>query len=225
MRRSTIAALAVVLVASAVGTAKGQMRITEWMYSGAGGNEFIEFTNIGNTPIDMAGWSFDDADQTPGSVDLSAFGIVNPYESVILTEATDTDFRTAWGLPGTVDVIGGNTNNLGRNDEINLYDNGSALVDRLTFGDQTFPGTIRTQNKSGNPNSLAALGPGVNDPAQWQLSVNGDAYGSYFSIAPAADDLANPGSFTLVPEPSSLLLAGVAGLGTLLAVWRRRRTS
>jgi predicted extracellular nuclease len=129
----------------------GNIQITEFMYDGVNG-EFVEFTNIGTAPVDMTGWSFDDDSRTPGSFDLSAFGIVQPGESVILTEATADAFRLAWSLPSTVKVIGGlgGSNNLGRNDEINLYDSSGNLVDRLTYGDSiTAPGTIRTQNRSG----------------------------------------------------------------------------
>jgi len=127
----------------------GRMQITEFMYQGANG-EFIEFTNVGTAPVDMTGWSFDDDSRTAGSFDLSAFGIVQPGESVILTEVTATAFRAAWGLDASVKVIGGlaGGNNLGRNDEINLYDASGNLVDRLSYGDQNFPGTPRTQGFS-----------------------------------------------------------------------------
>ena len=52
---------------------KSQMRITEFMYSGASG-EFVEFTNVGHVAINMTGWSFDDATRNPGAHDLSGFG-------------------------------------------------------------------------------------------------------------------------------------------------------
>ena len=32
--------------------------------------EFIELMNIGNTPIDMTGWSFDDSSRTAGSFSI-----------------------------------------------------------------------------------------------------------------------------------------------------------
>jgi predicted extracellular nuclease len=194
-------------------TAGPMMRITEWMYAPTGTlGEFVEFTNVSTSSIDMTGWSFDDDSRTPGSQDLSAYGTVAPGESVILTDQPASDFRTAWGLSASIKVIGDNTNNLGRNDEINLYDGTNALVDRLTYGDQTFAGTIRTQTKSGNPISLAALG--ANNPAQWVLSSNGDAYGSYVAGGMNAGDLGNPGVFTLyqVPEPTSLGLLAIAAL-------------
>jgi predicted extracellular nuclease len=202
---------AIVVVGLIAGTAQAEMFITEWMYN-PGPWEFIEFTNVGPGSVDMTGWSYDDADRTPGAVDLSDFGIVAAGESVVLTEAaTAADFRTEFLLPATVKVIAGNTNNLGRSDEINLYDNNDLLVDRLTYGDQTFPGTIRTQNPSGVPISHFALG--TNDVSLWKLSALGDEYGSYLS---ESFMLANPGTYTaIVPEPGAMLLmvVGVAGLG------------
>ncbi len=74
--------------------ADAQMRITEYMYAGVNG-EFIEFTNVGAAPIDMTGWSFDDDSAIPGTVFLTAFGVVNPGESVILTESPAALFIAA----------------------------------------------------------------------------------------------------------------------------------
>lgn len=201
MRSFVLAAL----MLCTVGVASAQMRITEWSYQGANG-EFVEFTNVGATPIDMTGWSFDDDSRTPGSQSLSTFGTVNPGVSVVLTDATAAAFIAAWNLTG-IAVIGGSTNNLGRNDEINLYDNGGVLIDRLTFGDQNIPGTIRTQNVSGVPSTPAALG--ANNVAQWQLSAVGDSFGSRRSTG---NDLGSPGFYS-IPEPSSLSLLALATLG------------
>ncbi len=168
----------------------GLMRITEYMYSGANG-EFVEFTNVGSAPVDMTGWSFDDADRTPGAQSLTAFGIVQPGESVILTEAGASAFRSAWNLCNGIKIIGGLTNNLGREDEINLYNNANNLVDRITFGDQTFsPGSIRTQNRSGWVN-LAGLGN--NTITQWTLSSVADVEASFTS---SGGDIGSPGKST-----------------------------
>jgi predicted extracellular nuclease len=220
-----------VLTASAVLLLTGdavhaQIRITEWMYNGATPTtaigEFVELTNIGGTSIDMTGWSFDDDTRTPGSQPLGSFGVVASHESVLLTDMTATQFRSAWGLSASVKVIGNNSNNLSRNDEINIYDASNALVDRLTYGDQNFPGTIRTQFVSGDPKTLAALG--ANDPSQWKLSVNGDSYGSHVATT---GDLGNPGVFTLlpVPEPSTIgmMLMGIAAMGFCARRRVRRR--
>lgn len=207
MKMQCVAASAALMLATFASAARAEMRITEWAYS-AGSGEYIEFTNVGNAAVDMTGWSFDDDSQTPGVFSLSDFGLVAPGESVVITESSEAAFRTSWALAPAIKVLGGYTNNLGRNDEINLFNSGSALADRLTFGDQTFPGTIRTQNVSGNPSILAALG--VNDVAQWQLSFAGDAYGSYLS---SFGDIGNPGIGTyVVPEPSAVVLMVLGGL-------------
>lgn len=217
----TLAAGAALLAVA--GAANAQMRITEWMYQGAN-LEFIEFTNVGNAPIDMTGWSYDDDSRAPGSTPLSAFGIVAPGESVLLVESTAAAFRTAWNLPASIKIIGEFTNNLGRNDEINLYNASNDLVDRLTYGDQAFPGSIRTQNISGVPVSLAALG--ANDVYQWGFA-NGVPGGGPFDLSGVAGangflvstggDIGNPGYF--IPAPGAFAIAGLAGF----AASRRRR--
>ncbi len=183
-----------VTVSGSVLPSPGIMRITEWMYTGANG-EFVEFTNVGGSPVDMTGWSFDDNSRVPGSVDLSAFGIVQPGESVILTEAAATAFRTSWNLCNAVKVIGGlsGSNNLGRNDEINLYDADGNLVDRLTYNDQGAPPVNgpRTQNASAWATAVAL---GNNTANLWVLSTTGDAEGSYTSTG---GDVGSPGKSTL----------------------------
>ena len=211
------AALAAGLLSQA---ASAQVYVTEWMYNGNGKTgEYIEFTNLGASAVDFTGWSFDDADRTPGAVNLSLFGMVAPGQSVILTEAAPDTFRSTWGLSSATKVIGNNTNNLGRSDEINLYDAANALVDRLTYGDQDFPGSLRAQNVSGNPSSLSLLGSPF-DPSGWVAAVVGDAYGSHLEIGNSAGnvDVGNPGYFALaaapVPLPAAawLMLSGIAGL-------------
>jgi hypothetical protein len=170
----------------------GGMRITEWMYSGAAG-EFIEFTNRSAASIDMTGWSFDDEHAAPGAFDLSAFGVVLPGESVVLTDVAAETFRATWGLPPTVKIIGGlgliTGNNLSRNDQINLYDSGGTLIDRFSYGDEAFPGTIRAQDLSGQ---TCGQSIGQNDAAAWELSFIGDAYGSF---AASTGNIGTPGSY------------------------------
>lgn len=196
--------------------ASGGMRITEWMYSGTSG-EFVEFTNVSDAPIDLAGWSFDDDHEVAGSFDLGALGVVQPHESVVITEAAAGAFRTAWGLGPEAKVLGGlgtaGGNNLARNDEINLYDASDVLVDRLTFGDQTIAGSIRTQNVSGQ---ACCQSIGQNEATAWVLSVLGDGFGSR---AATTGEVGSPGVYststcsgcsnTSVP----VVAAGVLSLG------------
>jgi predicted extracellular nuclease len=217
--KSLAVALGTALALSAASAAQAGMQITEWMYDGS---EFIEFTNVGNTSVNMTGWSFDDDSRVAGTVSLSAFGIVAPGESVILAEASAANFRTAWNLAASVDVIGGNSTNLGRNDEINLYDNTNTLVDRLTYGDQSYSGSARAQGKSVSIPLADLAFTTVRTIAQgWVLASNADSFGSYTSIAPSSGNIGNPGKYLpftptpVVPEPASLGLLTVLGLGFL----------
>lgn len=166
------------------------MRITEYQYNGS---EFVEFTNIGATNIDMTGWSFSDNHRIAGDISLSSFGVVNAGESVILSEVAATAFRTTWNLCAGIKVIGSNSQNLGRADEINLYDNNSALIDRLTFDDQgTTPlGGPRTDTKSA---WVPAAAMGTNTHNQWIASTAADAEGSY--VATSGGYIASPGKST-----------------------------
>ncbi|MEX0877008.1 MAG: CotH kinase family protein [Phycisphaerales bacterium] len=194
-------ASALLLVTSLVPSSGADVIITEWVYSGSGG-EFVEFTNTGPAPVDLTGWSFDDDSRLPGGFDLSAFGIVMPGESVVMTEDPAQDFRSTWGLDPEVKVIGDlgsvSGGNLGRNDEINLFDELGQLVDRLTYGDEDFPGSIRAQEASGNPGTGPSLGS--NNVYDWVLSTAGDAQDSSVSTA---CDIGNPGRFT-APASGSL---------------------
>jgi uncharacterized protein YjiK len=178
------------------------IQITEYSYSSVNG-EFVEFTNTGTSTVDMTGWSFDDSSRIAGSFSLSSFGSVKAGESVIITESDATAFRTAWGLSSTtVKILGGSalakvTNGvtatsdqaLQRADELNLYDNNGALIDRLTYDDATIAGSPRTQNVSAytDPANL-----GKNDASKWKLSTVGDIQGGKTSVT--GGDIGSPGS-------------------------------
>jgi predicted extracellular nuclease len=211
------ALLAATLTVAAAGHASAaSVSITEWLYDGNGG-EFVEFTNTSGATIDFTGWRYDDDSRSYGAgFDLSGFGLVAAGESVLISEVDANTFRTQWNLDASVKVLGGYTNNLGRNDEINLFDSAGTLIDRLTYGDQDFPGTIRTQRVSGSPVSADALGS--NDISLWVLSSVGDAHGSYLSLV---GDIGNPGQASAVPLPAAawFFLSGLAGLA---GVARRR---
>jgi predicted extracellular nuclease len=186
------------------------VRITEFMYKGEGSpGEFVEFTNLGTTAVDMTGWSEDDSTRTPNKSghSLSAFGVVQSGQSVIFTEAAPDAFRAAWGLSDSVKVIGPYSNdNLGNGDEINLYDNTGSLIDRLTYGSDP-----RTDGVSAVPTSASVIG--ANNIAGWILSQNG-VDGAYAALG---GDIGSPGysSFAPVPLPAAawLLLSGFGAFG------------
>jgi hypothetical protein len=207
-----------VTLAASISVASANVRITEWQYNGT---EFVELTNLGAAPVSLTGWSFDDDSRLAGTFSLSGLGTLAPGQSGIMAELDATAFRARFPLmPASVPVVGGNTANLGRNDEINIFDASNALVDRLKYNDQdaTNP-TVRTDINSGNPTTLSEALLGGTDnaiAANWVLSASGDSYGSFASTT---GGFANPGVF-VVPEPASLTALALAGS---FAMGRRRR--
>lgn len=218
----TVSALAVATVASS------QVRITEWMYDGSSftyagasqGGEFFEITNVGPTAVSLAGWKYDDDSRDPSvGLDLSSFGTLARGESAIVAEASADAFRSFWSLSASVKMIGSNAINLGRADEINLFEASGALVDRLTYADNATPANgPRTQNASGN----VALADAASDLAtNAALSTVGDVYGSYRTgVANNGTTfyVGNPGKYAPVPEPASMLALGIGAV----ALTRRR---
>ncbi len=203
MSKKFIAVQALVCL-SVASMAVADMRITEWMYKGEGA-EFIEFTNMGNVSVDMTGWKFADSHHPaddPSYFDLSAFGMVAPGESVVLTEATAEDFRIYWSLDAGVKIVEllGDASfdpnagqNIGGSDTLNLLDNSLTVIDVLVYEKDT----IEANGFSANPATSAAIG--ANDDSLWVLSNVGDSFGSYSSIV---GDVGNPGDY--VPEPATL---------------------
>src|SRR5262245_1038497 len=192
------------------------IRITEWMYNGVNGNEFIELTNVGDLPQDMTGWSFSDNTELPGNVSLTPLGTLMPGVSALIVERSGEEFRAAWNLGVNIMILGSNSQNLGRADEINVYDPTTQLVDRLLYNDATGQGP-RTLDVSGNI-PLAALG--LNNPSAAVLSLVGDVYGS---IRSSDGDVGNPGHYSSIPEPAGAPLA--LGAVAVLALLRRRRVA
>jgi predicted extracellular nuclease/alpha-tubulin suppressor-like RCC1 family protein len=202
------------------GAATAQISVTEWMYDGAGG-EFVELTNIGTEPVDMTGWRYDDDSADPAiGFDLSGFATVLPGQSVVLTQADPTAFRSDWGLCADAGVIGPYTNNLGRNDQINIFDAEGVLVDVLTFGDETFPGSIRTTGASGK---VSLTGLGADDVYEWTLAAVGDGEGSLASLGGAVGSPARSthGGFDACapagPAPVVLLAQDWTDIGQITA--------
>jgi len=185
-------AIGLVAVPTAALAADSDIRITEWEYNGS---EFIEATNLGDAPVDLSGWSFSDSGRTPGDLPLDALGSIAAGESFLISEDSAADFRAEWGLAETVKVLGDNGVNLGRGDEINLYDAADELVDRLTYDDEAGDGdpakAVRTHEHSA---WLPESAIGQNTASAAVLSTVGDAEGSWASLG---GHVGSPGTSSL----------------------------
>ena len=169
------------------------IRITELSYQlrDFGEAEFVELTNVGTSPVNLAGWSFDDVDGVIGAFDLSGFGVVAPGESVIITDVTPAAFRAYFGLAPSVKVVGGSTQGLGNGDQVNIWDDAGVLVDRLTYDD-----TPRSRDNSVVPAAIADVGANLYD--NWQLSSAANDPGSVTvdQIAGGPTSIGSPGAST-----------------------------
>jgi len=182
-RRTELGALDVMF-----GWGETGVKVTEYLYSGNDG-EYFELTNTGATPVDLTGWSMDDQSGVPGTFDLSPVGVLDPGESAVVCQGLPADFEVSWGLSG-VTVVGPNViAPIGRNDQINVYDAAGVLVERITYGDEDFPGSPRAKEFSATPCSGAV---GLDDVYGWQLGVDGDALGS---VTSTGGDVGSPGTF------------------------------
>ena len=225
---------AVVFRCAAVNSAGASIRITEFMSEGQGltgpgtganrQREFFELTNLGDTAVDISGWSYNDNNANDPLNFGDSFGLVAPHESIILTQMVPADFRSYWGLNASVRIYSfGNLSNLGNADTINIYNsatqNAGTLVDSLAYTSDLRGSGISRNRPYG--------GDGQSPNSAWVDSKVGDAFGSYLAPNPIFPpgveyiDLANPGVYA-VPEPSTIAL-GVVGVATLIAGVARRR--
>ncbi|HUO09876.1 MAG TPA: lamin tail domain-containing protein [Phycisphaerae bacterium] len=218
MRKAFRTAALIAVLSFTASHAFANIYITEFC-SDTGNNEhfeFVEFTNLGSSPVDMTGWSEDDSNATPNKSNhsLSGLGTLAPGQSGIFTEATPATFRTYWGLAATVPVVGPYTNdNLSTTaDSVTLFDSTGTLVDRLDYS-TTNGGSADMVTRNA---PLAALGK--NDNSLWVNSTIGDAFGSFHAPQKYAI-IGNPGSYSL-PEPASLATLTAAAL---LLVRRKTR--
>lgn len=97
------------------------LTITEWMYSPAGSSgEFVEITNLGDSPVDLAGWSFDDDSRTAGTVALDGLGTL---------AAGDGGEDVADWTDVHINEVSSDNDDTPVGDAIELYNSGGADVD------------------------------------------------------------------------------------------------
>jgi hypothetical protein len=186
-----------VVASSAHADAGAAIRITEFAYGGkaagaAGGDgEYVELTNVGDASQDLTGWTYDNSAASPGTgLSLSGLGTVAPGESVIVSDLSDVEFRTEWGLKTSVKVLSNgktHTLNSGPN-AIHVYDNGGAEVDSVSY-----PNGFETAKGQSAWVDAAHVGAKA-DTTGWTISSADDGEGSWTSVG---GGVGSPGASTL----------------------------
>jgi hypothetical protein len=218
-----IAILAALVAASA--SANAQLKVTEVSYKGLFG-EYIEVTNTGSALIasQTDDYSYDDSGATVGKVPFPAVALAN-NQCVIITEVSSAIFNLAWYTEPTSDpvianapvIIGNCTDNLGRADTINIFNN-STLQDRVSYNDErlvsgvAIPNGPRTEDVSAVPvtgwdftetDMTPYVSGATNNPASyradWKLSNTAAVATKWQSGNPAQSagsaPIGNPGVF------------------------------
>ena len=195
---TTLAALAAVTVAA---QAAPQIKVTEIMYTGLFG-EFVEITNTGDAAEDMTGWSFSDNSRTPDETSIAGIGTLDAGEVAVITEVSDAIFIQAWYTePGKTalaasNIVENNVANLGRSDEVNIYNASDVLVDRVTYNDQTSNGP-RTEDVSAVPKSTWNF-TSANMGTDWVLSTDSTVTGEWKAgVSGASGPTGSPGVLVL----------------------------
>lgn len=213
----------IMLLASA-GVAGADIRITEVMSSsGTGGtNDWFEIRNFSNSAVSLSGWRMDDNSfNVANSVELFGVSSIAAGESIVFIENTGdsattiNNFKTFWfgaNAPSGFQV--GFYNGSGAGVSFGSGGDGVALFDgpggterfRVTFGAATTGRSF--DNHLGNSGLISNVST---------VGVNG----AFLS----ANALGNIGSPSAVPEPASMLLLGVAGIGGLAFRQFRRKSN
>jgi uncharacterized protein YjiK len=168
--------------------------------------DWFELSNVGATPLLLAGWKMDDNSQSPvGAVPMSGISQIAPGESVIFIESTNLALARAAFLSnwfGTtnlaapqIGVYSGSGVGLGTGgDAVNIYSSNNVLLASLAFGASPSGPVFPTFENAG----------GLNNATVSQLSSPG-LNGAFLAVN-STNEIGSPGILT-VPG-LSLLAAG-----------------
>lgn len=217
MKSGLIAAIAALAIA-APGSA--QIIISEVHPNGSGGGasyaaDWFELTNTGAAPVNITGWSWDDDSFTPGVGLFSGVSIIQPGQSVVfLGGANNAAFSSFWfgASPPPGFTLGNMTGpGLGTGgDQVWVFDAANTLVTAVAFGSTA--AELRTLDNAAGISGTTPPPPPPNPPTISTFSavgVNGAFSSVGLTVPGGQSEIGSPG---VVPEPSSLALAGIGGL-------------
>ncbi len=201
-------------------TAQIPLLITE-INSNAAGGDYFELYNYGASDIDLANWTWKNINDDAKVATFGNTVIKAGAKLVVLTKNGGTDvtqFKTAWGLDASVDVVAVGDKGLGQNEGVVLFDASGAGVAGINYG-TTDPGKVgfavaplkqadATQSKGGHAGAAVAAGTGAS--AVWDgISVTDPTYTAAVSMVDGAKaqagNAASIGSPGSVPKPAVLI--------------------
>jgi Lamin Tail Domain/PEP-CTERM motif len=214
-----LAGIAVLAIGIVAKNAPAALLITETMSSsGTGGTgDWFELTNNGAAAVNITGYKMDDNSFAFASaVPMTGVTSIGPGQSAVFIETADTDptnqataitaFRTFWGTAKLASVQVGAYSGSGVGlsstaDGVEVFDSAGNAVNQVSFA-------VATTGVSFGYNPTTSTFGGLSAAGQ---------FGAFLS----ADPLANVGSPGAVPEPATLVLAGI-GFGGMAVFVRRR---
>ncbi len=236
IRQITLRLVAIAAVALTAGPASAQIRITEVMSSsGVGGTaDWFEVTNYGSSAVTSTGWRMDDNTFAfANSVELFGVTSIAAGETVVFLESaaplTDVPaFQTFWGGSASTTQIGTYTGS-----GVSFSSNGDGVVVFSSTGTELTPRTSFPAATAGSSfywgyDAAGDFVPGFGSDSAGIVSTVGTITGTLsdqvtFTSADILGNIGSPGTaVNAVPEPSSIVLVGFAGLGIASSVARRR---
>ncbi|MFT4211836.1 MAG: lamin tail domain-containing protein [Microbacterium sp.] len=195
---------------AALSSATANVKITEFAYGGlisgsstGGDGEYVEVTNVGRTPVDMTGWSYNTADSASGAVSLSGLGTLAPGESALVTDVTPDELRTDWGLSDAVKIVNDGSVTLNKGPKtIYLLDATDTAVDSVSYAS----GFLSGKGLSAWVDA-AHLGA-MSGTTGWTVSAVGDQEDSWTSATGA---VGSPGASTFGIHTAAFVQAGTDG--------------
>ncbi len=191
-------------------------------YSG----DWFELTNFGTTAVSLEGWKMDDSSNDSSlAVDLFGIASIAPGQSVVFLETSELGkldlFKTAWfGSDVPADFLigayaGSGVGLSSGGDAVVIFNAMGEVVTGVSFGSSTLHNTRTFDNAAG-------LG-GTTSPYPLLTTISEIGVNGAF-MAVNGTEIGSPGSIAAVPEPSSLALLTVCGLGGV-ALRRKYRTA
>jgi hypothetical protein len=158
----------------------GPILINELMYHPAeGGQEFVEFLNASQNPVDLGGWSLEGADYV-----FPPNTIVAPQGLLVLLATTNvsvTAFRSACQIPSDVPVLAHafDLQNAGENVALSKPNDApldpSIQMDRVRYNDRS-PWPTEADGEGPSLERISPIAYG-NDPLNWRTAVYGGTPG------------------------------------------------